>query len=510
MSEAAPAPARAAGSPIVERLWRFFSSPQLTVACLVALGAAAIAGRYVNPGHAARAEIEQAFAGHHWTLRAWSWLELYSLDRSWWFTLLLVALFFNVLALALEHLPRLFLELRHPLRQLEDGRAPLPGLSRWSVPGAGEPEARLARLEGLLRGRGYSTERLPAAPDAAPGLFAEKSRHARLGLPLIFLAVLVMLGGAIAGRLTSLEGAIELPPGGGATDFFEVLRADGTRYKSKLRDPESGQPFVLRCDDVRPAGAGGASAESELSIFDEQAEGALGRKLLAQTVRAGEPLHFAGLTIAQGNTRLLDGQQRAKVAVVEKASGGRHELLLAPGEQFAAADGLRYQLSDYAPDFAGQGPAVQVVRAEWKPGEPAAKDGNPPADAKFTSFWVFSKSPLFDYKNRQDRFAFSFDKLAPAYSTQLLVSRDPTLPVVYLGGALLLLGLAVALSGVHRRVWARSSGAGLLLSAAARSRPAAAASEFAALARELETPATSPPPVPSVEPTPPAPANPSA
>ncbi len=364
-----------------------------------------------------------------------------------------------------------------------------------------------------MRARGYAIDRLPAAPanpEAAPGLFAEKSRHARLGVPMIFLAALVMLGGAIAGRLTSIEGRSSSPPGGGATDFFEVLRADGSRYKSKLRDPESDQPFILRCDDVRPAGAGGTGAESELSLFEELAEGALGRKLLAQTVRAGEPLHFAGLTIAQGSTRQLGDQQRAKLAVVEKASGARHEMLLAPGEQFEATDGLRYQLSDYAPDFAGQGPAVQVVRAEWKPGEPATKDGNPPADAKITSFWVFSKSPLFDYKNRQDRFAFSFDKLAPAYATQLLISRDPTLPVVYGGCALLLLGLLLSFSGVHRRVWARASSAGLILDAAARVRPAAAAAELDALARALDAPAAAAPPAPPAEPTSPAPANPSA
>ena len=61
--------------------------------------------------------------------------------------------------------------------------------------------------------------------------------------------------------------------------------------------------------------------------------------------------------------------------------------------EIKAADGLSYQVTDYNPDFAGLGPAVQVARNE---------------DGRVGSFWVFSRDPDFDGRNRADRFSFSF------------------------------------------------------------------------------------------------------
>jgi cytochrome c biogenesis protein ResB len=176
-----------------------------------------------------------------------------------------------------------------------------------------------------------------------------------------------------------------------------------------------------------------------------------------------------------------------------------------PGEPVDAADGLRYQLVDYATDFAGQGAAVQVLRTEFPPGERASPDGRAPPDAKQSTFWVFSKAPLFDAKNREDRFAFTFDKLTTVYATGLQIARDPSTPIVYLGCFLLFAGIGVAFYGAHKRIWAKVDAGKLALAGASHRNADAFSEEFAELCLALDVPlAPSRRAPPESAPTPPA------
>ena len=55
---------------------------------------------------------------------------------------------------------------------------------------------------------------------------------------------------------------------------------------------------------------------------------------------------------------------RARVKILDKATGAEVERLAAPGEPIQPAEGLSFQFVDYQEDFSGLGPAVQVIRAE--------------------------------------------------------------------------------------------------------------------------------------------------
>jgi cytochrome c biogenesis protein ResB len=187
---------------------------------------------------------------------------------------------------------------------------------------------------------------------------------------------------------------------------------------------------------------------------------------------------------------------RAKVALLDKATGARRDVAVAPGEPIAAAEGLRYELVDYQEDFSGLGPAVQVVRAEQKtlglprdPQQPMqgteAAAAAPAKDAKVSSFWVFARAPDFDRDNRDDRFAFVFDRLAPVFATGLQIASDPSTPVVYTGCFLLFLGIGIAFYTSHKRVWARLAGGELSLGGAAHRNAEAFASEFETLCEQL-------------------------
>ncbi|GAC1337867.1 MAG: cytochrome c biogenesis protein ResB [Myxococcales bacterium] len=488
----------------IEQVWRFFCSLRLTLVNLLLLFFGMIAGTFVNPQNDSLSNIEKAFANRPGVLWAYRTFELYDLFHSWWFTLFLTSLALNLIACSLERLPRIYFLVRYPEKRLDR----TAGL-RFKAPA--RPAAATAdEVAQALRKRGYAAQvaERPAAEGGGADVFAERGRYARFGVWVVHLSLLLILGGGIFGRLTAFEGTADVPQGGGEADAFIVRKPDGSALRRKLVD-EGGAPFLVRCDDFRlkefePGKP--KSFESDLRLFARQRDGSAGKLLAKETITVNHPLRYGGLTFYQASYRQLDEQMRAKVALVDKATGERRELLVAPGEPVDAADGLRYQLVDYQADFAGLGPAVQVVRAEEKPSgvprDPDAplrapapeKQEKPPApskDAKVTSFWVFAKAPDFDRDNRDDRFAFTFDRLAPIYATGLQIARDPSTPVVYAGCFLLFAGIGIAFYSSHKRIWARLVQGRLALGGAAHRNVEAFAGEFAAICDELVLPRAS-------------------
>jgi cytochrome c biogenesis protein len=466
----------------VEQVFRFFCSLRLTLVNLLLLFLAMIAGTFVNPQNDSLLNIERAFAHRPFVLWSYRWFELYDLFHSWWFTLLLVSLALNLIACSVERLPRIWYLVRYPETRLDH----VVGLRFRSAATPTSLEAEAVAEQ--LRARKYRVRQ------AEGGLFAEKGRYARFGVWVVHLSLLLILGGGIVGRLTAFEGVANVPQGGGEADAFVERRPDGSQFRHKLVD-EQGWPFLVRCDDFRlkEFEPGRPKAfESDLRLLRKRPDGSAGEELARQTITVNHPLRYAGLTFYQASYQQVEEGMRARVKMLDKATGAEVEKLVAPGQPIEAAEGLSYQLVDYQDDFSGLGPAVQVVRAEEPPGvrPRPGPDGRvrPSSQAKLASFWVFAKRPDFDRQNREDRFALRFDRLTPFYATGLQIARDPSTPVVYSGCFLLFLGIGIAFYTSHRRVWAQLSDGKLALGGAAHRNAEAFGREFDELCEALGVP----------------------
>lgn len=450
---------------LVELVWRFFCSLRLTLANLLGLFLAMIAGTFVNPANDSLTNIEKAFAGRTTLLGAYRWFELYDLFHSWWFTLMLTSLALNLIACSFERLPRIYYLVRYPERRLDH----VAGL-RYKVSASAsllQPEAIAARLR----------ERRYLAQVSGSDVFAEKGRYARFGVWVVHVSLLLILGGGIIGRLTAFEGVAEVPQAGGTADSFIEKRPDGSVFKHKLG-------FLVRCDDFRlkEFEPGRPKAfESDLTVLEEQPDGTPGRELKRETISVNHPLKWAGLTFYQASYRQLDEGMKAKVKLLDKTAKTERALLVGAGEKIDAAEGITYQLVDHQEDFASLGPAVQVLRTE---------------DGKDSSFWVFSKSPDFDRDNRDDRFAFQFERLSPFFATGLQIARDPSTPVVYTGCFLLFAGIAIAFYTSHKRIWAKVQDGRVALGGAAHRNAEAFSQEFDDLCAALGLPLQQRKPVP--------------
>jgi cytochrome c biogenesis protein len=451
----------------IEKVWRFFCSLRLTLANLLLLFVSMIAGTFVNPQNDSLANIERSFAGRTWLLRAYRWGELYDLFHSWWFTLLLTSLALNLIACSLERLPRIWFLVRYPERRLDR----VVGL-RFRVPAT--PSALSAEaVAAALQKRGFTVQ-------SSDGfVFAERGRYARFGVWVVHISLLCILGGGVYGRLTAFEGVANVPQNGGIATSFIQRNPDGSQFKHRLQD-EQGRRFLVQCNDFRlkEFEPGRPKAfESDLVVFEDQGAGAPGKELARTTITVNHPLRYGGLTFYQASYSQMDDGQRARITLFDRATGRSRELMVGAGETIPAAEGLTYQLTDYNPDFAGLGPAVQVLRAE---------------DGKTGSFWVFARDAQFDRRNRDDRFSFSFDRLAPLYATGLQIARDPSTPLVYTGCFLLFLGIGIAFYTSHKRIWAHAAGGRLALGGASHRNAEAFSQEFEALCGELGLPFSAP------------------
>jgi cytochrome c biogenesis protein len=101
---------------------------------------------------------------------------------------------------------------------------------------------------------------------------------------------------------------------------------------------------------------------------------------------------------------------------------------------------------------------------------------------------VFARRPGFDRENREDRFAFRFDRLTPFYATGLQIARDPSTPVVYAGCFLLFCGIGIAFYTSHKRVWVQLREGRIALGGAAHRNAESFGREFAELCEALGVP----------------------
>lgn len=378
-------------SQFVEFLWRSFCSLRLTVIILSALALSLLAGPLANPRGESLADLTRAFGGaeHVWHAFGGTWNPIVWAYRTFELTNVFQAWWVTLLLVLLA-------------------------------------QNVLANL--IARGR-----------------------TSGLGVAVVLLSLLVILGAVLAGRFTAFEGTLEVPQGGGDSDAMIVRRPDGSKLRRKPLDNQ-GRALLVLCDDVRltTTEPGRPQAfESDLRVLEQNADGTPGRLVAKETINADSPLRYGGLTLAQASTRQLDQQLRAKVKVLDKQTRITRVLVVAPGEAIELMDGLRYTVEDHESNQQGLGPAVKVVRVELPQGKTFEPSANVPAGAKTTSFWVFSKTPTADRDGREDRFAFSFDRLTYLYATGLRVTHDPSTPWLYAGCALLVLGLGLAVLRPH-------------------------------------------------------------
>jgi cytochrome c biogenesis protein len=324
-------------------------------------------------------------------------------------------------------------------RRLRQAEPAAPGLAGLPVrePVAGPAPELVARL----RRRGY---RITMRPDG--GLYAEKGKFARWAPTLIHISLFVVIGGAVWGSLASWRGSAPMLPGDTAPSTAIFKQADQHGWLS--RPPAA---FDVHLDNFGMAFRPNGEVKQYYSTLTVTPHD--GRPPRTETIWVNKPLIVDGMYFYQSfwgvaSADLRIGGRPLQVPLVQAPVGYVSKPLPLPGP-----------------------PLVLFVKGPEQPAVLIEPKG----------FNVVGRlapglgGPLHGTTIRLDGYHF--------YSG-FQVKQDPGIPAVYLGCALLLLGLGLVPFS-HRELWVRRDATGWWLAGRATKGKVAFGREVAAIARQF-------------------------
>lgn len=431
--------------------WRIFISLKVTVFTLSSIIVACLSGMFFDQTLTYEEHAAQ-WASAQWKLKLYTILELNDVFGSWWFALIICMLLVNLLACSIERLPKIWIDIQGPRKQLADDQ--LRGIKHtWKKTLPASERGRLGEM--LTAIFGPKLDRVDERH-----FFFERHRYARCGVYIVHTGLTVIMLGGIINGLTKLDGIMMVAEG---------RTGKNVRLKGPGNLPYSHEMgFEVRCDDFRlKTFVDGAPMEfeSDLSIFDPASPV---NPVVTKKIQVNDPLEYGGYTFYQASYNPIPGEQLVQLDVGPRG-GQRKTYPLSIGERLTLIDGTTFTPVEVISEFAGLGAAVRV--------QETAPNGTQ------TSYVVFREYPAFDREVRRGTHDVQFRGFDQQYATGLQVGRVPWIPVIFGGFAIMFAGMFMAFFMSHRRYWGRivEKGDGSLdvvIAGAARRHQYAFAEEF--------------------------------
>ncbi len=412
-------------------LWNFFSSVRLTIVLLILLAVASVVGTLIPQAQDA-APLAQSLSPR--TLRLFEVLNLFDIYHALWFRLLIGLLTLNLVICSINRFPSAWKRFKSqpgPERSRIFENLPEDQTLSVSLPA---PDAS-GRVEKILKRRFKHIR--SRQKDGKAHFVAEKGRFAHFGVYVVHLSILIILIGSLVGSFAGMEGYVNIAEGDEVRSI--TLRNNMSPY-------ELG--FAVRCDKfLVEFHENGAPKEfrSDLRFFVDNQE------VMKASARVNHPVRFRGLTFYQSSYGTVPGG-RLKIRVQGPANTPAvfevqpHKEVPLPGNEGS------FRVEDVRK--IGTMPAALIVIT--------------PKQGDEVRFWIFQ-----DFEEIKKRFpqemldspkfnaalfapyTFVLDGQENRYYTGLQVSRDPGVPIVWLGCFMMVGGFFLTFFHSHRRIWVR-------------------------------------------------------
>lgn len=406
---------------LMDKVWKFFISLKLAITLIIVMAVASIIGTIIEQNQPLE-KYRQVYGDG--TIRLFDAVGLFDMYHSWWFLLLLVLFTVNLACCTLDRLPRVVRTVRNPKTTLDDGLEKTLGLTdRWKKKGARETLAASYRE---AMGREFAKP-LVTENGGTVHLYAERGVVSRFGVYVTHLSIVIIFIGAIIGNVAGFKGYANIVEG----QAISEVPVRGGAGKVDLG-------FQVRCNKFWVENyASGQPKEyaSDLSVIEN------GVEVVRKKIVVNDPLQHKGIWFYQSSYGQAGGA--TAMLTVNKANGGPvGNFTLSPGQKSQVPGYGLVSAVDYQPNFQGFGPALLVV---------LEKPGQPPFE-----FWLLKSHPDFD-RQRKDPYFLTFAGINEIFYTGLQVAKDPGVNVVWLGCALMVVGICIAFFTSHQRLWIRLS-----------------------------------------------------
>ncbi len=409
----------------IDTVWDFFCSLKLTLGLLISLALTSIIGTILpqgalNPQYVA--SISQA------KLQIYTKLGFFDMYHSWWFIALLYVFSLNLVCCSIKRLPHVFKFISDPTLVLGEGQRNSFSLKK-ELAFSGPVEKGKERLSEFL-GKEFSAP-VVTEHNGEYHLFAQKTAWCRLGVYVVHLSILVVFIGAIIGSLAGYKGYVNIVEGTSVNSF------DG---RNGQRIPLG---FDVLCEkfsvEFYPTGAP-KEFKSILTVLEN------GKPVPGYSqvkVIVNEPMSYKGITFYQSSYGPASEGSEHFISVTPRKGGAPEKFTVAEGALGTLKDGTTFRVLEatqevrqFAPGFSGPAARIEVTRKGAKP----------------QTYIVFKNYPEVNAQ-RGDDLIFGYDGTNAKQFTGLQVAKDPGVWVVWLGCALMVIGIFIAFFMSHKRVW---------------------------------------------------------
>ncbi len=401
-------------------LWNRLCSLKLTLVTLFLLAGGSVLGTILPQG-LPLSDYQQRLGPV--AARIIQVLQLHDMYHSWWFMGLLGLFAVNLVACSVHRLPGVWRQVAVPDLTPPTSRLQSRAQScTWQESQSPEQVAqRLAAMVGSRFARVRRNEK-----DGTIWLFAHKQAWSRLGAYVTHLAILVILLGGVIGGFGGFQGYVTIAEGQ-SVDHLSLSATQGVKPLG----------FSVRCDqftvDYYDNSDRPREFRSLLTILED------GREVPGQVrvpVRVNHPLQYRGLTFYQSGYGV--DAYLFRFSVTPKTGGEPFELVMPSDKSGSLPDGTSVVIAGYVPDFDGQGPAagLQLFYPDGEHGRAMA-----------------FHDPELISGDRSAPYAFRLLSIDQRFYTGLQVSRDPGVPIVWIGCLLLVVGTLAAFYFSHQRLW---------------------------------------------------------
>jgi len=444
---------------IIDKVWNFFSSVKIAVYMIVIVLVASIVGTvfpqemYIPVPKPASIFYEETygFIGKIYYL-----LGFHNLFSSWWYVLLLLMIGISLVVCSLDRMIPLYKALKkqkvkHSVNFLTRQRlkAEISVPAEWGV--------KLDQLQGFLKKRHYEVRR------EGDSLLAEKGRFSRWGPYINHIGLIIFLIGAL----------MRLVPGYYLDQYVWVK--DGETKKV----PET--PYYVKSEGFTidfyekgdlPEDVGLDNLQGVIKQYQTKAvlyenvnEGLPGSEPKLQEVARHEiivnhPLKYKDLQLFQSGQRPQAIAALNMTLVNEKTGDklGKFKIdLYNPQTEYKINDTTTIKMLEYYPDF--------EFTKDKKPTTKSPNPDNPafvlnvfsPQTPQGEKAWLFLGSYL-PAPGTENIYGYEFSMPDLTNITGLMVRKDKSLPVIYFGCFISMLGLVMGFYWQHRRIWIQTQG----------------------------------------------------
>ncbi len=444
----------------LQSLWDFFCSLKLSISLLICLATTSIIGTVIPQFPNVPPEYIQSLSSNK--LFLYKNLGFFNMYHSWWFILLLYLLTVNLIACSVKRLPRVWKIIAEPTLLMDGGLEKSLSLTH-DFKMSGDTVALREKMAAFLKKEFASP--VVTEVDGVYHLFSQKTPYCRLGVYVVHASIIIIFIGAMIGSYFGYKGFVNI--------------VEGTSI-STVYDPRTEKPidlgFSVRCEKFSVSFYDTGAPKEFKSILTVLEKGEPVPGYTNIPVVVNDPLTYKGFTFYQSSYGPT-GEGAAAYFTVRRRTGGEPVKIAArQGEKVQLPDGGYMQVLEAVPDVKAYMPHMSGAAAKIE----TVSAGNAPQQ-----FVVFQNYPGLDEKRGGD-LIFTFDGISEKYYTGLQVAKDPGVWVVWLGCALMVVGICMAFFLSHKRIWVRVTHERVTIGGSASKNPAGFQLVFDALVGKLK------------------------